>query len=503
MEEFAKKNGLIYTTDFKCVLGIDSYSSEFTGTVPNGAERIEEEAFSCCNIKDISFPDSVVSVGANLFCNSDKLESVKLSKNLKNLSPYMFCGCSALKKIEMPYEINDFPEGLFAGCSSLLEIPFRAGIKTLPDGVFDGCSSITSLVIPDSVTRICSGSIKNCDKLRSIVLPTNLEVFEPDSITSCSNLSHIRISDENDLFSTNEEGSCLLKKNDDDSKSIVFEIPNRVLNDVPDFIEPDELKNPSILCFSDDEDEEDSDFIDETDSPEETESIEKSDSSIADKLAEIMGQEKQYGSADFSISDIPEASEEEIKADCLVSKNTEEKEPTDERNVIDEETSIQEDKLETEEKVSKLDIKSFMDKIVFESKKIEQQVVDSDCDEQKILYVFAEDLCINSVGKYFSEHLKICCNKLAKIHACSSIFYFYEVNLDNEQFNSELTEFMKDKDVLIACESSSLCGISEKVKKIASCTGVILCKDEILKQAENAGKSNSECLKLIIKDIIE
>ncbi|MDY5049550.1 MAG: leucine-rich repeat domain-containing protein, partial [Treponema porcinum] len=117
MEEIVKKYGLLYSADLKCVLGIDSASDEFTGIVPNGAERIEEEAFSCCSVKNISLPDSVVSAGANLFCNSTELESVKLPKNLRTLPPNMFCGCKSLKKIEMPYEIDNLSEGLFAECT--------------------------------------------------------------------------------------------------------------------------------------------------------------------------------------------------------------------------------------------------------------------------------------------------------------------------------------------------------------------------------------------------
>ncbi len=175
-----KKNGLIYTDDFKVVVGIDSDSEEFTGTVPNGAVSVEEDAFSCCGLKEIFIPDSVEYLGANVFCNSTELESVRLPANLKILPPFLFCGCKSLKKVQMPYEVQDFSEGLFAGCSSLEEIPFRSGIKTLPENVFDSCSAVKSLVIPGSVTKICSNAIANCENLETIVLPANLELVEKD-----------------------------------------------------------------------------------------------------------------------------------------------------------------------------------------------------------------------------------------------------------------------------------------------------------------------------------
>ncbi|MDE7383272.1 MAG: leucine-rich repeat domain-containing protein, partial [Treponemataceae bacterium] len=61
MVEIAKKHGLIYSSDFKSVLGVDSESKEFDGNVPYGATHIEEDAFSCCSLEKISLPDSVMS----------------------------------------------------------------------------------------------------------------------------------------------------------------------------------------------------------------------------------------------------------------------------------------------------------------------------------------------------------------------------------------------------------------------------------------------------------
>lgn len=102
-----KKNGLIYTDNFKVVVGIDTDSKEFTGVVPNGATSVEEEAFSCSGLKEVSLPDSVTYLGANLFCNCVELEAVKLPAFLKTLPPFLFCGCKSLKKVEMPLEVLD------------------------------------------------------------------------------------------------------------------------------------------------------------------------------------------------------------------------------------------------------------------------------------------------------------------------------------------------------------------------------------------------------------
>lgn len=315
-----KKNGLIYTDDFKVVVGIDSDSKEFTGTVPNGAASIEEEAFSCCDLKEIFIPDSVTYLGANLFCNSTELESARLPAFLKILPPFLFCGCKSLKKVEMPLEVQDFSEGLFAGCSSLEEIPFRSGIKTLPESVFDSCTSIKSLIIPDSVTKICSGAVANCENLETIVLPAKLEILEKDWISNCPKLKHIRISDENSLFKTDEENSVLYEIVDGEKKQILA-LENKSSDSLPGFKEPD--TENSIITFDENEDE----TMDDTNIFNSENENSNGNAAVDSRLLEILGQNKMYDDGDFSLADIPQASDEEIDSGCLKPSQPEEEAP--------------------------------------------------------------------------------------------------------------------------------------------------------------------------------
>lgn len=315
-----KKNGLIYTDDFKVVVGIDSDSKEFTGTVPNGAASIEEEAFSCCDLKEIFIPDSVTYLGANLFCNSTELESARLPAFLKILPPFLFCGCKSLKKVEMPLEVQDFSEGLFAGCSSLEEIPFRSGIKTLPESVFDSCASIKSLIIPDSVTKICSGAVANCENLETIVLPAKLEILEKDWISNCPKLKHIRISEENSLFKTDEENSVLYEIVDGEKKQILA-LENKSSDSLPGFKEPD--TENSIITFDENEDE----TMDDTNIFNSENENSNGNAAVDSRLSEILGQNKMYDDGDFSLADIPQASDEEIDSGCLKPSQPEEETP--------------------------------------------------------------------------------------------------------------------------------------------------------------------------------
>lgn len=601
-----KKNGLVYTDDFKVVVGIDSESTEFTGAVPNGVQSVEEEAFSCCNLTKISLPDSVTYLGANLFCNSTELEFVRLPAPLKTLPPFLFCGCKSLKEVEMPLEVEDFSEGLFAECTSLEEIPFRAGIKTLPEGCIDTCTSIKSLVIPDSVTEIKSGAIANCDNLETLVLPAKLEILEEGWLTNCPKLKHIRISEDNVLFRTSEESDILYRVTDSGEVE-ELKLDNKSADSLPGFKEPD--TENSIITFDESEDEtmdetnifnadeidmtedavdsavkEDSEEVEETAAgavPAEEESLKAPEESASDmdsRLAEILGQNKMYDEGDFSIMDIPQASEEEIASNSLASATSEEEkfanEPTVQVTVpempADQSPEDMEERLkeimgqstndfsindipmasdeelsankiiesagnsassETEETdgfvpgvpqeesefgspVSDDDAveeslplpqtpvnedKAFMQSLVFESQKVLQQNTDIK-GASRILFVFAENLASTSLGEKFSTHLQNCCNRLAKIHKFTSIYYFNEIRMDNEKFRSQLVDFMKDKDVLIACEGSNLYDISDHTVVMCNCLDISLTKEDISKEVEMASDPTVKPLKLIVQD---
>ena len=343
MEATITKNGLVYSVDMKTIYYADD-SGEFKGTIPNGVERIEDEAFSCCAVEKIYIPDSVTSVGSNLFENATSLKSVRLPSGLKKLSPYMFAGCSSLEQIEMPFEIESFEEGLFAGCSSLKEIPFRAGIKELPNYVFSGCSQLRSLILPDTIEKICEGSVSDCENLTTLVLPASLKEIEEGAFEGCFNLCHIRLNGENGYFRVDDAESCLYKKNPDGTETLILHLEGNTLSEVPTFHEVDESAPVSILDFNEEDDiaDDDSDIIltqEELDkvcprtedssedimhrhesvisSPIENFATEESNADVADRLAEIMGQSSVSTSDEISADEIPYATAEELEAGRL------------------------------------------------------------------------------------------------------------------------------------------------------------------------------------------
>jgi hypothetical protein len=601
MEATITKNGLVYSVDMKTIYYADD-SGEFKGTIPNGVERIEDEAFSCCAVEKIYIPDSVTSVGSNLFENATSLKSVRLPSGLKKLSPYMFAGCSSLEQIEMPFEIESFEEGLFAGCSSLKEIPFRAGIKELPNYVFSGCSQLRSLILPDTIEKICEGAVSDCENLTTLVLPASLKQIEEGAFEGCFNLCHIRLNGENGYFRVDDAESSLYRKNPDGTETLILHLEGNTLSEVPTFHEVDESAPVSILDFNEEDDiaDDDSDIIltqEELDkvcprtedssedimhkhesvisSPIENFATEESNADVADRLAEIMGQSSVSTSDEISADEIPYATAEELEAGRLapsaqVAQETENAEceeeiPQDEvveceesaeveysentetgGKLLEAEITENMDEFENTEMIENMElaenpevcqditeeVSSVSDEVALENEEVisdaaeyeevffemdegeyssciedyffgigryETIAMETSCDEEKTLNVFAKSL---NAEHNFSSKLISCCRRLANVHNYSQVKL-----LSNPQFIEEnrekFSDFMKEKDVIYACSVDSLSLMTEDEKDLCGLLGIALDRDGLIEQSKTASDKNAPFIKLLIQDNID
>ena len=158
--------------------------------IPEGVKRIERWAFSqCINLKEISLPVSLESMGYGMFNDCMSLESVTIPRNVSEIPGEwsdcwnLFSGCYNLKEVKVDKWNRTFDsrnncnaiidskrDVLVAGCGSSF-IP--EGIKAIGDFAFEG-TSIPAIRIPKSVRKIGSGAFLNCRFCSSIsVVPGN------------------------------------------------------------------------------------------------------------------------------------------------------------------------------------------------------------------------------------------------------------------------------------------------------------------------------------------
>ncbi|MBQ5877411.1 MAG: hypothetical protein IIW71_06400, partial [Treponema sp.] len=125
--------------------------------------------------------------------------------------------------------------------------------------------------------------------------------------------------------------------------------------------------------------------------------------------------------------------------------------------------------------------------------------METSCDEEKTLYVFAKSL---NAEHNFSLKLISCCRRLANVHNYSQVKL-----LSNPQFIEEnrekFSDFMKEKDVIYACSVDSLSLMTEDEKDLCGLLGIALDRDGLIEQSKTASDKNAPFIKLLIQDNID
>lgn len=144
--------------------------------------KLEERAFyQHKNMREISIPDSVVSIGSGAFYRCYSLESVKISKNVTELDGTPFFRCSSLKSIDV-----DDGNSVFADVDGVLYNKDVTKLLVYPEGREEKHFSI-----PESVTDIDIYAFGYCPySLETVSIPSNVVDFPdcemflyPDKIT--------------------------------------------------------------------------------------------------------------------------------------------------------------------------------------------------------------------------------------------------------------------------------------------------------------------------------
>lgn len=122
-------------------------------TLTDGLQRIGAYCFlSCEMLIDISIPDSVIEIGNNAF-ESSRLQHIKLSSNLREISPYMLA-MTNINEIEVPASVVSIGEMAFYSCLYLSRVTLHEGLEVIGNDAFSGCMRVTEIKLPSTLTAL-------------------------------------------------------------------------------------------------------------------------------------------------------------------------------------------------------------------------------------------------------------------------------------------------------------------------------------------------------------
>lgn len=179
--------GVLYSADgTKLIKGNPNLRSY---NVKQGTKVICDGAFIDSSLKAINLPDTLISIGCNVFSRSC-LKSIAFPNSVKDIGYSSLDRCTNLDYVSLPNKISYLSESLFCN-SNLLDIELPPGLKVIGKGCFRG-SGFSEISIPQLVESIDNEAFANCQQLNRITFKGGfLKNVGKDIFKQCDKLEYI------------------------------------------------------------------------------------------------------------------------------------------------------------------------------------------------------------------------------------------------------------------------------------------------------------------------
>lgn len=145
-----------------------------TVNMSSKCKYIGELAFAGCEFKNIDLPDSIKKIGDNAFLTCHNLREINIPDSVEYIGRQAFF-MSGLEKVSLSKNIKEFKPYAFQSCSKLKEVKIPEGIEELPLGAFEG-SIVENFVIPKSVKKIGGNALASSELKNIYILNPNCEI---------------------------------------------------------------------------------------------------------------------------------------------------------------------------------------------------------------------------------------------------------------------------------------------------------------------------------------
>lgn len=181
---------------------ITGYTGERTSVIIpqtiNGktVTELKKEVFKGQQIREISFPSTITSIGAYAFENCTSLEKVMLSDAITYIGRHAFRNCTALSSWNYPLHLEEIGSwqligeyGILNNCTSLKKITVPEGVTKLPGSIFEEATGLTEVNLPSTLTEIGSSAFYRCTSLKKANIPDSVTWIGMKAFKGCTALT--------------------------------------------------------------------------------------------------------------------------------------------------------------------------------------------------------------------------------------------------------------------------------------------------------------------------
>jgi hypothetical protein len=160
--------------------------TKLTGvTIPSGITRIEDHAFYCTGLTNIVIPSCVTNIGERTFTACSRLTAIDvdpLNQYYSSINGVLFNKSQTViiaypermaTSYKIPNSVGSIGDNVFYSCGSLVSVVIPNGVTNIGSYAFLGCYGLTGLTIPSGVTSIGHDAFYKCSGLTGVYFQGN------------------------------------------------------------------------------------------------------------------------------------------------------------------------------------------------------------------------------------------------------------------------------------------------------------------------------------------
>ena len=197
-------------------------------TIPQSVTSIGDYAFTDCEeLNSLIIKDAATSIGDSAFAECYKLTTLSLGEKITTIGKYAFSECRKLDNVTIPPSVTSIGKSAFRRCYALTTLSLGENIEKIGSYAFEECQNLTNVTIPEKVKTIEPYTFGWCLKLKYITLPAGLTSFK-DWLVSCP-AGFVKQSPQNGAiyYKNYKEAAERLRDNPDDQSESHHILANR------------------------------------------------------------------------------------------------------------------------------------------------------------------------------------------------------------------------------------------------------------------------------------
>lgn len=132
-----------------------------------------------------------VMYSAKIMLNGKLLTKLVIPDDVTVINDYAFRGIEGLVTVTIPNQVTSIGDGAFYGCDNLVTVNMGDGVTSIGEFAFSQCDALKNLNLGKNVTHVEACAVAANNGLVSVTLPDSLTIIPDDMFFHCTNLQTV------------------------------------------------------------------------------------------------------------------------------------------------------------------------------------------------------------------------------------------------------------------------------------------------------------------------